>query len=569
MKKIKQAAKAPFRRKTDFTTTEHEHSLHKVLNVRDLTFLGIAAIIGGGIFSSIGKACYDGGPGVIWLFIIVAIACGFAALCYAEFASRIPVAGSAYTYAYASFGELFAWIIGWALLMEYSIGNIYVAFSWSSYFTGLLDNCGFHMPRWLITDYSSAHKAFIESATDTQQLASDSCKAWKTAPQINGLRIIFDLPALFINLVITALVYIGIKESKNISNLLVILKILVIILIICTGIFYINTDNYVPFQPNGFGGIMAGVSAVFFTYIGFDAVSTMAEECKNPGRDLPRGMIYSLIVCTVLYVLISLVLTGMTKYSNLNVGDPLAKVLSLNGIKWLEWIVSVSAVIAMTSVLLVFQMGQPRIWMSMSRDGLLPKVFSKVHPKYKTPSFGTIVTGIIVGLPILFTNENAVLDFTSIGTLFAFTLVCGGVLLLPPKSKGSSGFRLPNIDGRFILPITIIVCFVAVYVNHNFFRTIFDFRSIQNNLKLSDVEIYNAISSKICLLVFYSAILFFNIWVWWKKLNLIPILGTLICLYLFSGMAASNWKWFFIWFLIGLIIYFVYGFRKSKLSVKK
>ncbi|HKX86809.1 MAG TPA: amino acid permease, partial [Flavobacterium sp.] len=402
-----------------------EHSgLNKVLNVKDLTFFGIAAIIGGGTFSAIGNACFSGGPGVILLYVMCAIACGFTAMCYAEFASRVPVSGSAYTYAYVSFGELFAWIIGWALLMEYSIGNIYIAFSWSGYFTNLLETFGIHLPEWLTINYKSAHAAFIDNKV------GEGLTAWQNAPSIGGLRIIFDMPAVLINILITYLIYKGTKESKNLSNAMVYIKLAIILLVIIVGAFHIDIDNWTPFMPNGFGGVMAGVSAVFFAYIGFDAVSTLAEESKNPQRDLPKGMIYSLIICTVVYIILALVLTGMVKYDLLGVSDPLAEIFAIKGIKWMLFIVSIAAVVAMTSVMLVFQMGQPRIWMTMSRDGLMPKKFAEIHPKHKTPGFATIVTGFVVGLPIFFTDENFVLDFTSIGTLFAFVLVCGGVLML-------------------------------------------------------------------------------------------------------------------------------------------
>jgi APA family basic amino acid/polyamine antiporter len=527
------------RRKHNFAH-EEGHALHRVLGVRDLTFLGIAAIIGGGIFSSVGKACAAGGPGVILLFIICAVACGFAAMCYAEFASRIPVAGSAYTYAYASFGELFAWIIGWALLMEYSIGNIYVAFSWSGYFTHLLENLGLHLPAWVITDYKSAAGAANGSLKDAQALA-----AWKTAPIFGGLRIILDLPALFINVIITWLVYTGIKESRNASNIMVMIKIAVIILVIGVGFFYVDTAQLTPFMPKGFSGVMAGVSAVFFTFIGFDAVSTMAEETKNPQRDLPRGMFYSLLICTVLYVLISLVLTGMMPYDQLGVDDPLATVLQYNGIKWLEYLVSISAVVAMASVLLVFQMGQPRIWMSMSRDGLLPKKFSEVHPKYKTPGFSTIITGLVVGIPILFTDENFVLDFTSIGTLFAFVLVCGGVLLLPPREREQGAYHLPFISSRMYFPILLVSAVLLI----TFFAPDFWIEQIHH------------IPSLIYALVMLILLVFSMV----KNWNLIPVLGLATCLYLLTGMTANNWLWFFIWFAIGLVVYFLYGYKRSKL----
>ncbi|HPF91215.1 MAG TPA: amino acid permease, partial [Flavobacteriales bacterium] len=388
-------------------------SLGRHLTVRDLTFFGIAAIIGAGSFSSMGEACFKGGPGVVLLFVMCGIACGFTALCYAEFAARVPASGSAYTYAYVTFGELFAWVIGWALLMEYSIGNIYVAFSWSGYFTNLLEGLGLHLPEWLTINYRSASRAFAEGA------AGEGLAAWNSAPRLSGLRIIFDLPAVAINVLITWLVYVGVKESRNVSNAMVILKLAIIVLVVLVGAAYVDIDNWTPFLPNGFGGVMAGVSAVFFAYIGFDAVSTLAEESNDPQRDLPRGMIRSLVICTAVYVLLALVLTGMVNWSQLDVSDPLAEVFQLRGVKWMLYIVSIAAVVAMTSVLLVFQLGQPRIWMSMSRDGLLPKKFASIHPKHRTPGFSTIVTGLVVGLPIFFTDESFILDFTSIGTLFA------------------------------------------------------------------------------------------------------------------------------------------------------
>jgi amino acid transporter len=529
------------RTKKDFSQ-EGAHALHRVLGVRDLTVLGVAAIIGGGIFSSVGQACASGGPGVIFLFILCAIACGFAAMCYAEFSSRIPVAGSAYTYAYASFGELFAWIIGWALLMEYSIGNIYVAFSWSGYFTHLLENLGFYMPAWLTTDYASCSAVSKLSSPD---LHSREMLAWNNAPIVMGLRIIVDLPALLINVLITWLVFTGVKESRNASNIMVGIKLIVIVLVIGVGFFYVDAVNLRPFMPEGFGGVMAGVSAVFFTFIGFDAVSTMAEETKDPQRNLPKGMFYSLLVCTILYVLISLVLTGMMPYKMLGVDDPLATVLEFKGIVWLEYLVSISAVVAMASVLLVFQMGQPRIWMSMSRDGLLPKKFSEVHPKYKTPGFSTIVTGLVVGIPILFTDEKFVLDFTSIGTLFAFVLVCGGVLLLPQKEKVQGAFHLP-----FISPVYFPMLLALVQMLIFLFSSDYFFKQWENPIIIS-----------YWLLMIVLAILSGM-----KNWNLIPVLGLATCGYLLTGMSANNWFWFFIWFGMGLLVYFAYGYKKSKLA---
>ncbi len=521
----------------------HGGGLNRVLTVRDLTFFGVAAIIGGGTFSAIGNACHAAGPAVVILYVICAIACGFTAMCYAEFASRVPASGSAYTYAYVSFGELFAWIIGWALLMEYSIGNIYIAFSWSGYFTNLVPG----IPEYLTINYTAAHDAFLSNTP------GEGMTAWMNAPQIAGLRIIFDLPAVVINALITTLVFVGTKESRNISNIMVMVKLLIIVLVIVVGIFHVDIDNWTPFMPHGFTGVMAGVSAVFFAYIGFDAVSTLAEESKNPQRDLPRGMIYSLVICTVVYIVLALVLTGMVSYEALGVSDPLAEIFKLKGIKWMLFIVSIAAVVAMTSVLLVFQMGQPRIWMSMSRDGLLPQKFASIHPKYKTPGFSTIITGLVVGIPIFFTDENFVLDFTSIGTLFAFVLVCGGVLTLPRNTdaKVKGKFRMPYINSKWIIPVVTLATFVLVYL---YTPEIF----YEGNVKGAAIN--------------YPMIIFFFVWAivavlsFIKNYSLIPVLGLLSCCYLLTGMGWKNWVMFSVWLVIGLIVYFLYGYRKSKLA---
>ncbi len=521
----------------------HSGGMHRVLTVRDLTFFGIAAIIGGGTFSAIGNACYSGGPGVIFLYIICAIACGFTAMCYAEFASRVPASGSAYTYAYVTFGELFAWIIGWALLMEYSIGNIYIAFSWSGYFTNLVTG----IPEWLTINYTAAHKAFIEGK------AGEGLIAWTNAPELLGFKIIFDLPAVLINVIITALVFVGTKESRNISNLMVIIKLLIIVLVIFVGCFHVDINNWTPFMPHGFNGVMAGISAVFFAYIGFDAVSTLAEESKNPQRDLPRGMIYSLIICTVVYIILSLILTGMVSYELLGVSDPLAEIFKLKGVKWMLFIVSMAAIVAMTSVLLVFQMGQPRIWMSMSRDGLLPKKFSTIHSKYKTPGFATIITGLVVGVPIFFTDENFVLDFTSIGTLFAFVLVCGGVLILPPntKTKEKGKFKMPYVNAKWIIPIITLLSFMAIYVKYP--NSIYsDNANTQFNYPM---------------IIFYLFWILISVLTFVKNYSLIPVLGLLSCCYLLTGMGWTNWMMFFVWLVIGLVVYLLYGYKKSKLNV--
>lgn len=553
------------------------HGLKRVLNVRDLTFFGIAAILGAGSFSSLGGAVFNGGPGVVILFIITAVACAFTAFCYSEFASRIPVAGSAYTYAYASFGELFAWIIGWALIMEYSIGNIYVAFSWSDYFTSFLDKMGVHVPHWLSTSYAEAKGAVADNGN------VDDISAWNNAPMIGSLRIIFDLPALVINLLITYLVYRGVKESRNFSNVMVILKMVVVGLVILVGGYLVFsnglTANWMPandegvhsFMPNGFSGVMAAVAGVFFAYIGFDAVSVMAEESKNPQRDLPRGMIYSLVICTVVYILLTLVLTGAVNYKNFDgVGDPLAFIFEKDNLNvgWMQLLVAVCAVVAMTSVLLVFQMGQPRIWMSMSRDGLLPPVFQKIHHTYKTPSFSTIVTGLVVGIPILFTNKTFVLDFTSIATLFAFVLVCGGVLLIPPKEKEHGKFNLPYINGQFIFPLIVFGAIACLFIfSKSYFSTIFNF-DFSSNKDLTDgkISFMDAATPNISSIIFWIAAIILSVAAFVKKYSLIPLMGLITCLYLLTGMTKSNWVWFLGWLGIGLIIYFLYGYKKSKLA---
>nr|WP_294901114.1 amino acid permease [uncultured Pedobacter sp.] len=541
---------------------DSEHSsLSKVLTFRDLTFMGIAAVVGAGIFSTIGEAAFNGGPGVSILFVLTAITCGFSALCYAEFASRIPVAGSAYTYAYASFGELIAWIIGWDLLMEYAIGNIAVAISWSGYFVNLLKGFNISLPEYLTLDYFTAYKAHESLIANGGNLSklSDSVQtaatAWTTAPKIGGLRLIADFPALLIVFLITVLVYVGIRETKRATNAMVILKIAVVLAVIAIGFFYVTPTNWHPFLPNGFSGMMKGVSGVFFAYIGFDAISTTAEECENPQRDLPRGMIYSLVICTVLYILVALVLTGMVNFSELAVADPLAFVFERVGLTKISYVISISAVIATASVLLIFQMGQPRIWMSMSRDGLLPKAFSRIHPKFKTPAFATVVTGFVVAIPALFMNLTEVTDLTSIGTLFAFVLVCGGVLLLPEDvqmNDGKKRFKMPYINGKYIVPILFALGIAFFYddiLNH------FDFSGgwliIREKLPL---YLYLVLALAMAILTFA------------KNLSLIPVLGLLSCGYLMTELGYTNWLRFLIWLAIGMAVYFGYSYRNSKLN---
>jgi len=559
----------------------HGTGLKRVLSARDLTFFGIAAIIGAGSFSSLGGAVFSGGPGVVVLFVITGIACAFTAFCYSEFASRIPVAGSAYTYSYASFGEIFAWIIGWALIMEYSIGNIYVAFSWSDYFTSFLEKVGIAFPDYLSTSYREAQKAVEEASTN-----SELTNAWHNAPMIGSLRMIFDLPALVINLLITYLVYRGIKESRNFSNVMVILKLAIVGLVILVGGYLVFTNgltfNWTPaddegvrsFMPNGFSGVIAAVSGVFFAYIGFDAVSVLAEESKNPQRDLPKGMIYSLVICTVVYILLTLVLTGAVNYRNFDgVGDPLAFIFETGNldVAWMQLLVSICAIVAMTSVLLVFQMGQPRMWMSMSRDGLLPPAFQKIHERFKTPSFATIVTGLVVGIPILFTDKTFVLDFTSIATLFAFVLVCGGVLLIPRKEKVPGRFNLPYVNAQFIYPIIIAISiYLFAKYGGSYFSDAFtyDFSSNQEYLE-GRATFMDLATPRISILVFWAICIVLAIITIFKKFSLIPLMGVTTCLYLLTGMTKSNWLWFIGWLALGLIIYFLYGYRKSKLTIER
>jgi basic amino acid/polyamine antiporter, APA family len=542
----------------------HSLGLKRVLGVRDLTFFGVAAIIGAGIFSSIGKAAFDGGPGVVFLYGFTAIACGFAALCYAQFASTVPVSGSAYTYSYVAFGEIFAWIIGWDLLMEYAIGNIYVAGSWSDYFTGLMDKIGWHISDWMTMDSMSAHAGFNEyNSLVAKGVVLDPVEhgsiisqhsAWANAPSPFGFRLIFDLPAFLIVILITYIVFVGIRESRSASNVMVIIKLAVIFLVIVLGAYYVNPDNWSPFTPNGMTGILKGVSAVFFAYIGFDAISTTAEECKDPQRDLPRGMIYSLLICTAVYVILALVLTGMVHYTQLKVGDPLAMVFDAKGLKIISGVIAVSAIIATASVLLVFQMGQPRIWMSMSRDGLLPKIFSRIHPRHGTPSFSTILTGIIVGVPALFLNMNFVLSMTSIGTLFAFVLVCGGILVLDrrkdaPKSK----FRVPYLNAQIIYPALLIGAIVWIVIDgpEGYFTK----------------DIWAKDTWPMAL--FWVLSITLGVLTAMRKYSLIPVLGVVSCLYLMAQETHTVWMRFLIWLGVGLCVYFLYSYRNSKLAKEK
>ncbi len=594
--------------------TDGHNALGKHLTARDLTAFGIAAIVGAGIFSTIGKASADGGPAVIFLFLFTAIACSFAAFAYAEFASMVPVSGSAYTYSYVAFGEIIAWIIGWALIMEYSVGNITVAISWSDYFTGLLESGGLHLPQWVQMDYLSASKGFDEATALMQggktyenlsPAIQDAYVAWTTSPVIGSFHFVADLPALLIIVLITALIYRGMKESRNASNIMVVVKLCIVLLVIAVGVFYVDTANWDPFAPNGVTGVLKGVSAVFFAYIGFDAISTTAEECKDPQRDLPRGMMWAIIICTILYIAIALVLTGMVSYDQLNVGDPLAFVFEKLDLKWMSGIIAVSAVVAMASVLLVFQMGQPRIWMSMSRDGLLPKRFSKVHPKYKTPSYATIVTGFVVAVPALFLNLTMVTDLCSIGTLFAFVLVCAGVLALQNKTDIPRGkFKTPYVNSKFIMPVLLLIGLVFAFgynkkatmdfitnetqinnaadiitsLNKEETQKVYDYlvaidaknsitetpdlehllsqyqqddakyASVIAGLPIADSVKYESgfglFKHKIPMWIFLVVLVGLMVWSYKENLSLIPLLGLICCLYMMAELSVWNWIYF-------------------------
>jgi APA family basic amino acid/polyamine antiporter len=434
--------------------------------------LGIGAIIGTGIFVLTGTAAAGGanhvgaGPAIVISFIVVAVACALAALCYGEFASMIPIAGSAYTYAYASFGELMAWIIGWDLILEYAVGNIAVAIGWSGYFAQFLEGVfGVHFPAWLAIDPMTAHNALADpekygAATDVAR------EAFATAPNL-GFPFIVNLPAFLVVMFVTALLVYGVKESARLNTGLVFLKLGLIGLFLFVGIQHVDfaahwsgetAAGVSRFAPSGWSGIMTGAALIFFAYIGFDAVSTTAEEAKNPQRDLPLGMIASLLICTVLYIAVAAVLTGMVPLDVLRNAHPVAAALESVGASTSAAVISFGASLAIVSVLLVMQYGQTRIFFSMSRDGLLPRVFSRVHPRFRTPALSTILTGLIVGVFAALIDINVAAELSNIGTLFAFVLVAGGVMILRVKDPGRHrGFRVPLV--WVVAPLCIAICF--------------------------------------------------------------------------------------------------------------
>lgn len=535
--------------------------LAKILGVKDLVSLGIAAIVGAGIFSTIGLASYNGGPAVSLLFVFVAFACVFTALSYAQFASTVPVSGSAYTYAYVAFGELFAWIIGWALVLEYAVSNMVVAISWSQYFVSMCEGFGIIIPKWLTMAPAyaiEANQKMLELGVDKLSNSEKiGLEAFNTAPRLADFPILFDLPAGLITVLVTCLVYIGIKESQRASNIMVIIKVGIILAVICGGIFFVKPENWTPFAPNGLEGVLGGVAAVFFAFIGFDSISTTAEECKNPQRDLPKAMIYCLVICAVLYVAITLVLTGMVNYTELNVKDPLAYVFSYVGFDHMAGIISVTSVIAITSALLVFQLAQPRIWMTMSRDGLLWKKFQTIHPKYKTPSFATIVTGFVVAIPALFLKMDFFIDLTSVGTFFAFILVCAGVLYMDHVGLSARAkFKVPYVNGKYIIGVSFVIGVVLLFTYGQ------DSLSEWQTLGTEEVILHKSL-----VVIFWGTWLLLSIMGFKYNFSLLPVMGILINLYLMTELGASNWIIFVAWLAIGLVIYFMYGYKNSKLRL--
>jgi APA family basic amino acid/polyamine antiporter len=481
---------------------EPDRQLKRVLGAFDVIMLGIGAIIGSGIFATIGTAVAGdatragAGPAIVLSFLLTAVACAFCGLCYAEFASLVPISGSAYTYSYATLGELVAWIIGWDLIIEYAVGNVAVAIAWAAYFHQLCLGLGFHIPAWLAVDYRSAHQAAdaVIQAGQTDPAVILAHDAWTSHPVVAGIPLIFNALAVLIVMLITWLLVIGVKESARANNVMVGIKLLILCFFIYSGAKFVKPANWSPFMPNGFNGVWVGASLIFFAYIGFDAISTAAEECRKPSRDLPIGIIGSLLVCTVIYVGVALVLTGMVPWNHLGVADPLAAAFAYVGANVSAGIVAFGAVVSMSAVLLVFQYGQPRIFFSMSRDGLLPRYFASVHPKYRTPHVTTIWTGVVVALVSAVANINEIVELTNIGTLFAFVLVCAGVIVLRHREpERMRAFRTPFVP-------------------------------------------------------------------------LVPVLGILSCIYLMMGLPLVTWLRFGVWLIIGMVIYFAYGYRKSRLG---
>ncbi|MBN2505295.1 MAG: amino acid permease [Verrucomicrobia bacterium] len=490
-------------------TERPAHQLRRTLGPVQLTFLGIGAIVGAGIFSTVGTAAAGGpdhvgaGPALVLSFLMVAVACGFAALCYAEFAAMVPVAGSAYTYAYATLGELIAWVIGWDLILEYAVSNAAVAVAWSDYFQVLLRGFDVPLPPWLGTDYRSAAqgaaalaeaRAAGASMTDLGAVLMRGAAAFEQAPQLFGVRIVFNLPAFGVVAFVTWLVLIGIRETAKVNTGLAVAKLAIIVFFLGLGAAYVRPEHWTPFAPNGFKGISSAAAIIFFAYIGFDAISTASEEARNPKRDMPIGILASLVICTVIYVAVAVVLTGMVPWETLGNAEPLAFAFESLGMTWTAGIIAAGAVLATTSALIPYQVGQPRIFFAMGRDGLLPPWAAKVHPKFRTPHVTTLLTGVIVAVCSSATNINELVELTNIGTLFAFILVAVGILVLRRRD--------PDRPRPFRTP-----------------------------------------------------------WVPW-----IPLGATVSCLYLMLQLPLKTWIRFGGWLVIGLAIYACYGRRRSRLA---
>ncbi|MFN8415728.1 MAG: amino acid permease [Cytophagaceae bacterium] len=500
--------------------------MKKVLGTWDLTAMGVASMVGAGIFSTIGMAAHAGGPGVILLFLFTGITCLFSALCYAELAAAHPETGSAYTYAFRRFGPLVGWIIGWDLFLEYAVGNMAVAISWSDYLSQFLSTIDIHIPAWLTMSYTEA-KA---------EASQDAVLAWAQAPRFFGTKFIADIPAIGITFIITLLVWLGIRESNGVNLFLVAVKLSILLIIITLGWSFVQPTHWTPFLPNGWTGVFSGTAAVFFAYIGFDAITTLAGETKDASKQLPRAILYSLLIVTSLYVLLSVVLTGMVSYTELNVGDPLLFAIQKVGWVMMQPWVGISAILSMTGVLLVFQLGQPRIWMAMSKDGLLPSFLSSIHPKFHTPTWATWLTGFSITIPLLFLDLKEVVDLTSIGTLFAFLVVCAGVWWKP---RMESSFKVPYINGRYWTALIILPTLLFYILTINPGALSFIGKGM----------------TMICLLAIVMVVRFTFI----KQLSLLPALGVCSNLFLLSTMSDVNWLRFIIWLALGGIIFYTYG----------
>ena len=449
--------------------THGAHSLKRTLGAGDLIMLAIGAVIGAGIFGAIGTAAAGqigpngeairagAGPALVFSFMLLGGACALAGLCYAELAAMIPQAGSAYAYSYATLGELVAWIIGWDLILEYAVGNVAVAISWGDYFNTLISGFGVNLPVWLRTGYRTA----LLSADPQIRGLLD------TAPRVAGIPILVHLPAFAIVMFITWLLLRGARESATANNVMVVIKLIALTVFVVVGATHLNAANYHPFAPNGFTGIHQGAAIVFFAYIGFDAISTAAEETINPQRNLPLGILGGLAICTLIYVVVGAVLTGMVPYTELAVADPLARALELAGFKTVGWFVALGAAVSMSAVLLVFQYGQPRIFFAMARDGLLPAWAAKVHPVTRIPSTTTMLTGIFVAAWALIGDAAETYDLTNIGTLFAFMLVSIGVLVLRYKEPARPRpFKVP-----LVWPVSILSAAGCIFIMYGLPRT--------------------------------------------------------------------------------------------------